>query len=218
MKYHHFILGASIGVGSEPTAIAIIEQEVWVEGRERPETHERRLRWFDQFPPDCDDPETVERINALLERPEIKEAEDTGHVDVILDTTASGRAIVDLFKGPGIKLYTVTIGGTEEDLTDPNWRIPKVEAIGNLRTLIQSHKLKVMTEHKLVKAFTKEVLAYRPRRPPVNPNDPEAWRERPHDDIVFAAAVAAWRAKKHTPRLKRGKIVYPPNHVSNYRI
>ncbi len=43
----HYIVGASVGDGSDSTAIAIIEQEITQDARYRPVTHIHRLRWLD---------------------------------------------------------------------------------------------------------------------------------------------------------------------------
>lgn len=214
MKDLHFIVGASIGSGSDSTAIAIIEQEIWEESRYRAKTHELRLRHLDRLPLEGGWPETVTHFDALLKRVEIKDAEGFGRVDVILDITGASKAIVGLFEGARIKPHTVTIAGTEEDVRGNDWRVPKMELVGNLVMLYQSEKLKMASELDLTDTFIKELKNFRLRPPPVDPKDPEAWRERQHDDLIFAVAVAAWRAHKHVPR-KRQKVVYPPGHISN---
>ena len=42
-KHIHFILGASLGTGIQPTAVAVLEQEVWKNERWQPETVALRL-------------------------------------------------------------------------------------------------------------------------------------------------------------------------------
>ena len=214
MKDLHFIVGASIGSGSDSTAIAIIEQEIWKDDRYRAVTHELRLRHLERLPLEGGFPETKERVVALLQRDEIKAAESFRGVDVILNVTGAGRAIVGLFEGAGIKPHTVTIRGTEVVVEGNDLHIPKLELVSNLKMLYQSEKLKMASELDLTDTLVKELQAFRLRPSPVNPNDPEAWRERQHDDLIFAVAVAAWRGHTHVPR-KRQKIVYPPGHVSN---
>ena len=214
MKHIHFIVGVSVGTGPDSTALAIIEQEVWQEDRYKAVTHELRLRHLERLPLEGGFPETRERVVALLQRDEIKDAESFKSADVILDITGASHAIVDLFRGAGIRPLTVTISGTEVDVKSDAWRVPKMELVGNLLMLYQSEKLKMASELDLTDTFVKELQDFRLRPPPVNPKDPEAWRERQHDDLIFAVAVAAWRAHKHVPR-QRQKVVYPPGHVSN---
>ena len=214
----HYIVGASVGDGSDSTAIAIIEQEITQDARYRPVTHIHRLRHLERLPLDGGFPETRDRVVALLEQDEIRDAESFGAADVILDVTAAGRAIVELFEGKGIKPHTVTIRGAEVVVEGNDLHIPKLEIVSNLKMLYQTDKLKIAAGLDLAPTFVKELKAFRLRPSPVDPKDPEAWRDRPHDDLIFAVAVAAWRAHAHVPRKKRGKVVYPPSHVSNNRI
>ena len=211
----HYIVGVSVGDGSDSTALAIIEQEITQDARYKPVTHIHRLRWLDRLPLDGGFPETVDRVVALLQQDEIKDAESFGTADVILDVTGAGRAIVGLFEGKGIKPHTVTIRGTEEVVEGNDFHIPKLELVSNLKLLYQTDKLKIAAGLDLAPTFVKELQAFRLRPPPVDSKDPEAWRERQHDDLIFAVAVAAWRGHTHVPRKKRGPIVYPPGHVSN---
>ena len=51
----------------------------------------------------------------------------------------------------------------------------------------------------LVSDLTGELQQFSMKPPRINPNDPEAWREGQFDDLVFAVAVAAWRAVRHVP-------------------
>ena len=109
----------------------------------------------------------------------------------------------------GVAVMIAAIAGTKEEQTESNnWRIPKIELIGNLNLLLESDRLQINRDMDLVSDLTDELNKFSMKPPRVDPNDPEAWREGQFDDLVFAVAVAAWRANHYVPR---------PGHMSHER-
>ena len=51
----------------------------------------------------------------------------------------------------------------------------------------------------LVTTLVDELTNFKMRPPRIDPSDPETWREGQFDDLVFAVALAAWRASRHIP-------------------
>jgi len=199
----HYVLGASLGTGMQPTAIAVIEQEISQNGNWRAGIKALSLRHLERAPLDDGITKIVAQVEALLKRAEIAKSEAGGGADVALDITGTGRAPVELFKGAGInpQLITITGAATTEEETEPNdWRIPKIELIGNLQVLLESERLQMARDLDLVSDLTDELNKFSMKPPRINPNDPESWREGQFDDLVFAVAVAAWRAVRHVPR------------------
>ena len=90
-------------------------------------------------------------------------------------------------------------GGGGQTWVDDAWRLARSEIIGALNVNLQAEKLKMSGALPLVSDLMKELHEFQMRPPRINPNDPEAWRERPCDDLVLAVAVAAWRAGKYVP-------------------
>ncbi len=201
-KCLHYIVGASIGTGIQPTAVAVLEHEVWKNEKWKPETVALRLRHLERIPLDTGYPDTVERIDTLLRTEEIKDGECDKNSDVVLDVTGSGRAIVELFDRAEISPILVTITGAgvrEEEVESKDWRIPKVELVGNLQVLYQTERLKMAKGLELVSTLIDELRDFKMRPPRIDPNDPETWREGQFDDLVFAVGLAAWRASRHVP-------------------
>ena len=142
----HFIVGASLGVGIQPTVIAVLEQEVSKSDPWLPVTAALRLRHLERLSLDASYPGTVDRIGTLLEAPEIKDGEACGGPDVVLDVTGSGRAIIELFKRERMSPIVVTIAGAgvlEEEAKYDDWRVPKVELVGALRVLYETERLRM---------------------------------------------------------------------------
>ncbi len=201
-KFLHYVLGASLGTGIQPTAVAVLEHEVWKNENWEPETVALRLRYLERILLDVGYPGTVERIDTLLNTAGIKDAECDENPDVVLDVTGSGRAPVTLFEGAGIEPIVVTITGAtarEEEASPDDWRIPKIELVGNLQVLYQKDRLKMAKSLELVPTLVDELRDFKMRPPRLDPSDPETWREGQFDDLVFAVALAAWRASRHIP-------------------
>ena len=145
-KFLHYVLGASLGTSIQPTAVAVLEHEVWKNEHWEPETVALRLRYLERILLDVGYPGMVERINTLLNTAGIKDEECDETPDVVLDVTGSGRAPVTLFEGAGIEPIVVTItgaSGREEEVNPDDWRIPKIELVGNLQVLYQKDRLKM---------------------------------------------------------------------------
>ena len=59
-----------------------------------------------------------------------------------------------------------------------------------------------LSAQELVPALIDELRDFKMKPPRIDPNDPETWREGQFDDLVFAVALAAWRASRHVPTPK----------------
>ncbi len=199
-RHPHFIISASLGEGIQPTALAVVEQEI-VKGRSwRAENKALRLRHLERLPLQESYPDIVARVSTLLEAPEVKDEEQCGGAQVVFDVTGSGRAILELFEAAEIKPIVVTITGALEEKVDSNdWRVPKVELVGALRVVYETERLKMAKSLELVPTLLDELRGFKMRPPRIDPNDPESWREGQFDDLVFAVALAAWRASRHVP-------------------
>ncbi len=201
-KHKHYVFGVSLGVSIQPTAMALVEHKVWKNENWEPETEALHLRYLERLQLDAGYPDTVERIDTVLKSAEIKDEECDENPDVIIDVTGAGRAILELFKRAEIEPIVVTItnaSGREEEIKPDDWHVPKKELIGNLQVMYQTGRWKMAKDLELVPTLIKELRDFKMRPPRLDPSDPETWRERPSDDLVFAVALAAWRASRHIP-------------------
>jgi len=60
--YHHYIVGVSLGMTRQPTAIAILEQEMRSRGSWAAEQTALRLRHLERPPIDDTHPQNIKRI------------------------------------------------------------------------------------------------------------------------------------------------------------
>jgi hypothetical protein len=209
--FHHYIMGVSLGMMRQPTAIAVIEQEMRSRGNWAAEQTALRLRHLERPPMDNTYPQTIKRIETLLKALEDDEADD--QTDLIVDVTGTGNAVSELMKENELKPINVTItGGSGEG--EPSWyehRVSKANLVGTLQVLYQAERIKIAQDLELVPTFIEELQNFKMRPPVVNENDPEAWREGQFSDLVFAVALATWRTTKHTPQLSIQEII-PHQH------
>jgi hypothetical protein len=79
------------------------------------------------------------------------------------------------------------------------WHVPKKELVSVLQVLLQSGRLKIanLPERELL---VKELLAFQVKITTAANETFEAWRERDHDDLVLATALACWWGEKHKPQ------------------
>jgi hypothetical protein len=217
----HFIIAASLGVGIQPTAIAVVEQEVLKADRWLEEAGGLRLRHLERLPVETTYPKTVDRISTLLETPEIKVGEKCGGAEVVLDITGSGRAILEIFKRADILPVVVRIigAGQREEQVKPtwDWHVPKIELAGVLRVVFEAGRLQMAKDLELVQTLMNELREFKMRPVRIDPGDPETWRDTEFDDLVFAVALAAWRASRYvpTPQIIRERYARKPRKTAS---
>ncbi len=199
-KGTHFIIAASLGEGIQPTALAVVAQEVVKGSSWGAENKALQLRYLERRPLQENYPDIVARISKLLEAPEVKDEERCGGAEVVLDVTGSGRAILELFEGAEVTPIVVTITGVLEEEVDSNdWRVPRVELVGALRVVYETERLKMAKGIDHLETLLGELREFKKRPTRIDPSAPETWREGQFDDLVFAVALAAWRANRHVP-------------------
>ncbi len=197
--FEHYIVGVSVGLSAQHTALAVIEQEVLCQGRYTTKCGELRLRHLDRLPLGTSYPEIVGKVKEIIET--VEKTEGAEPSDLVMDITGVGRGILSLMDDEGLSPIAVTItGGTEErEPKSDDWRIAKVELVSNLQLQYQLQRLKTAPRLDLADTFVEEMMNFKLKAPSLSVNDFEAWREGAHDDLVFAVAVAVWRGSRYIP-------------------
>lgn len=194
----HYIAGVSVGAMAQPTAIAIVEQESNQDNEERDVT-EIRLRHLERMPMDATYPDLAKKLRSILSGLEEKEQGD--ETDLLVDLTGTGKSIYTFLKEQSldpIQVY-ITAGNGETEEEYGLWHVAKVELVGALQVLFQTDKFKVASGLDLVPEFTEELTNFRMKTKAISGADIESWREGKFDDLVFAVALATWRAQKEIP-------------------
>jgi hypothetical protein len=203
----HYVIGVDLGVAMQPTAIAVVKQEVVDMIRRGREVRAMQLVHLERLPLDASYAAAIEAVKKILE--EVKDKEQDSwrgepRTDVVVDITGTGRAVGDLMEKAGLKPIFVTMtGGNAESRPSYNdRRLAKSFLIGNLLTLFQNPaiRFKVSRALPLAKKLEDELQRFSLKPVTLNSNDPEAWRENPDDDLVFALALATWWANEYLPK------------------
>jgi hypothetical protein len=122
---------------------------------------------------------------------------------LVVDRTGAGMAVVDHLRraGPNARLVPALItGGAGSSASDEGWSVAKRELAGTLQVLLGTRRLQVVPSLPLAGALTQEMATFKVKINLATGNESfEAWREKDHDDLVLAVALACWFAESHPP-------------------
>lgn len=196
--FEHYIIGLDVGPSAQPTALAVIEQEVCQHGRYGTKLGELRLRHLDRLPLATSYPEIVGKVKKIAEAIEHEGDRET---DLVVDITGVGHGILALMRDEELDPIAVTItsGSGEAESKSNDWRIAKTELVSNLQLQYQLNTLKTAAGLDLADTFVEEMMNFKFKAPSLSADDFEAWREGTHDDLVFAVAIAVWRGARYVP-------------------
>ncbi len=78
-------------------------------------------------------------------------------------------------------------------------QVPKKELVSVLQLLLQTQRLKVAAGMPLAEALSREMAAFGANIKVAGGDAEMSWREREHDDLVLAVALAAWEGEHDPP-------------------
>jgi hypothetical protein len=119
---------------------------------------------------------------------------------LVVDQTGVGQAVVDFLAkaqlSASLEPVVITSGHGTSWRDGRAWHVPKKELVSCLQMLLQSRRLQVaaLPERMLL---MQELLAFRVKITAAANETFEAWRERDHDDLVLAVALAAWWGERN---------------------
>lgn len=207
-----FIVGVDLGQSRDFTAIVVAERRPAPTGRRLSDWRERGLdvaeeyaehyaiRHIERPPLHTPYPEIVERVKAIVTRPEF--VDDT---DLVVDQTGVGRPVIDAMRYADLNPRPVTITGGDAEATDKEtggWRVPKRVLVSRMQLVLQERRLHVADSLALAETFVREMDAFKVKITANARDTYEAggWREGAHDDLVMAAGLALWWGER-TPTL-----------------
>lgn len=190
------IIGLDLGQAQDYTALAVVEREATPGSAAF-----YSVRHLHRFP--LGTPYTA-IVPAVVE---LANAHPLSGCPVIADQTGVGRGVVDLLRkakgSPRIIAATITGGSkasVEEDGLYQCYHVPKKDLVTALQLLLQSRRLKVAASLPEAGTLTRELQAFRSKVNVASGNESfEAWRERDHDDLILAVALACWWLDRHPP-------------------
>ena len=189
-----FFLGLDLGQAADFTALAALESHYGPDPM-RPERVVRHYacRWLRRWDLGTKYPEIVAEIAELTGKPPL-----AGSV-LGVDQTGVGAAVVDMFSEASLRAdlrpVLITTGHAVTSGTGA-LHVPKKELVSTLQTLLQTGRLKIAPELEHAETLRRELLQFRTKITAAGNETFESWRERDHDDLVLALAIAAFLAER----------------------
>ncbi|MBL8218780.1 MAG: terminase family protein [Bryobacterales bacterium] len=197
-----YYIGVDIGQSQDYTAISIVERADIISGPQDrityswPKTTLRTVRFLHRIPLGTSYPDVAELVAGLTKHPSIANRSNK----LIVDGTGVGKPVIDIIRSHHVDpiLHTVIItagDATKRELRegDTHW-LARNALLALLETGLQNRTLQISRHVPLAGALLEELNnLYR------DPNNPAGEALRPqrqsiHDDLVFATALAFWRA------------------------
>jgi hypothetical protein len=187
-----YYVGLDLGQAADFTALAVLET-VSAEEVDR----ELHLRHLERYPLRTPYTTVAYGLVTLVEKlRDLTLLRD--EPNLLVDNTGVGRAVTDVLRDKGLRFKAVTLtGGSQAPRGDAGeYRVPKADVVDALVVPFQAGTLKVARRLELWPTLRTELLNFRRKINPATAHASyEHWRESDHDDLVLAAALAAWGAQ-----------------------
>jgi hypothetical protein len=195
------IAGLDLGQSHDNTALAVL---VRTEAREGERMVRRyALRGLRRWPLHTEYTAVAADAAALFERPELTGA------PLCIDATGVGAPVVEIVreKRPKAQVVPIVITGGQHALAEHDarqgWKVPKRELASVLQALLGTRRLKASPALPGYGVLTRELQTFTVKvNLSTGSESFEAWREKDHDDMVLAVAIAAWFGEKGHRRLE----------------
>lgn len=185
-----FFAGLDLGQAHDSTAFALLAREF-----DRGQSW-YALRHLQRWPPGTHYLWIAEEVSRLLR------AVPFCSCRLVVDQTAVGRAVAQLFRrGDTVSTRQVLISAGHTVSLDENGctHVPKKELVSVLQVLLQTQRLRIAAGLPLAEALTVEMAAFRASVTVAGGAEESSCRERQHDDLVLAVALAAWEGERNPP-------------------
>jgi hypothetical protein len=208
---HRYLIGLDLGQANDYTALGILHQK-WVLSKNRYEYELPYLERVRGMPY----PMIVEKVEALLKRPELQASEPP---QLIIDKTGVGAPVCDMFNPKlmiakdqfNTELVAVNKHVTEITITGGHtpsrviggYHVPKRDLIFALLAIYQSLRIKIAEALPLAEPLKGELTNLKLKINTAGNDSYSAWRESEHDDLVLSLALSAWYGEMRYTRHHR---------------
>jgi hypothetical protein len=189
-----YYAGLDLGRTWEHTALAVVERAERTEDHGDMTRMQYAVRHLERFRPGTSYPDIFARVVEVFAKPPL------ARCALVVDYTAVGRTVVEALRRTKVNVMlrpaTVTAGLTARPDDRGGWLVPRTELVGLMQVLLQSGRLKVAEALPEAGTLLSELEAFKAEVPTKVEDDLAAWRERDHDDLVLATALACWEADR----------------------
>jgi hypothetical protein len=214
-----YFVGLDLGQVADFTALAVLERptvpsplpDVW-----QPPPY--ALRYLDRYHLGTSYAEVVRRVVAAMGKPPLLPGPNDPPPVLVVDNTGIGRAVVDMLRVELKKAHAenrarlflwpvvITFEGGVTRGGDGSWHVPKKELVTALQLLLQGRRLHTSPALEHAATLVKELENFRVKITAALKETFESVREGLHDDLVLAAAMAAWVGESvYAAELRRAK-------------
>jgi hypothetical protein len=186
------LFGLDLGQAQDYSALAVAEQAPGAGAGGRRRYHVRHLhRWPLGTPYTAKPPQRgiVEDVAVLITRA-------PAPVTLVLDATGCGRPVVDIFRraqlNVALNAVLITAGHAANFGADGSWHVPKIDLVGAVAACLEGRRLLIAPTLRLAAVLAQELMTFRVKVTAAGNETFESWRERDHDDLVLAVALAVW--------------------------
>jgi hypothetical protein len=192
------VLGIDIGRVQDHTAVSLVESyEVLTDFDNHGAAYrkERRMavRYLERMPRGMSWPDMVKRLREIHQ----SMAGDLQARTWVVDATGVGDSVVNLIRKADLAKSLAAIQITSGHEVSPThhsygYYVPKRDLITNLQLLMQGQRLKVAAELQDAQLLMQEMKAMEVQVSLGGGEQSASWREKEHDDLVLATALACW--------------------------
>ncbi|MDP9356588.1 MAG: hypothetical protein M3R02_15130 [Chloroflexota bacterium] len=119
-----------------------------------------------------------------------------------VDATGVGRPVVDMIRAAGLPAHMVPVTITGGNAVTPDgdgYMVPKRDLVAAVQVPLQTGGLKFPKRQRWAETLRAELSNFRVKVSLNGSDTYGAWRERDHDDLVLALALAIWCGQKLAP-------------------
>ena len=183
-----FFVGVDLGQSNDYTAVAVITGLQY---------HDHYRCVFLERVRGIGYPAIIKKIENLVHSEPIC----MGNLHLVVDKTGLGAPVVDMMFEKNLNPVGISITGGDKPVrtllnrwgTRQSWTCPRRDLVTNLLLMSQNNELKILDHLPLAQTLLIELMSLRIKIDAVTAHDSySTGRESEHDDMVLAAALAAW--------------------------
>jgi len=200
--FDRYVLGLDLGPMNQPSALAIIGWNLLP--RPAPGTLLTRPHYscptLERWPAGTPYRDVTAAVARFLHSPVLARTSPT----LVIDDTGVGAPVVGMVIDDLTRarveghfcIASISDGHETKHPGNSQWEVPKRTLVSVMQVLLQRRRLHIASELPEAQTLVKELHTFRSKVSLVRNDTLELWREREHDDLVLAMALACWWAER----------------------
>jgi hypothetical protein len=188
-----YCAGLDLGQAADFTALVLVEIDEDFDEQAHRCLRRHAVRYLRRWPLHTPYPAIVADVTAMLGKPTLN------GTPLVVDQTGVGAAVVDLFRLGAVdelKPVLITSGNAVSRDEHGVYHVAKKVLVSTLQVLLQERRLLIAPALAHAETLESELQNFRVKITAAANETFGAWRERDHDDLVLALALAVWHAEK----------------------